>query len=107
MTNLADNAGSRRKKTYIEYNKIDMVFEYYETENRINMAHVVVKKDEPIERALYRFKKFCSKEEIRSDYEKTIAYTKPSKKRESKKYKAIRRMKKMAAKKKRLYDEPL
>lgn len=73
------------------------------------MPTVIVKKDEPLEKALYRFRKICNKAEIMEEAKDRAAYKKPSKRRSDKKYRAIVRMKKMQAKKNRekFRNEPL
>lgn len=70
------------------------------------MPSIVVKENEPLDRALYRYRKYREKEGIPSEIAKRAAYTKPSKRRKQKKYEAIIRMNKMA-KKKNPSDEPL
>ncbi len=56
------------------------------------MVEVVVRKDEPLERALRRFKKKYEKAGILKDVKRTAYYLKPSEERRIKRSKAARRM---------------
>lgn len=73
------------------------------------MPTVIVKKDEPLEKALFRFRKICSRAEIMEEAKGRTAYIKPSEKRRLKRYRAIIRNKKIQAKKnkEKRYNEPL
>jgi small subunit ribosomal protein S21 len=63
------------------------------------MAKVVVKPDEPIEQALRRFKKICSKEGVINRSKRAARYEKPSERRrreEMDRIKTIRKAQKAA-----------
>ena len=60
------------------------------------MVEVTVKKDEPLERALRRFKKKYEKAGILKDVKRTAYYLKPSEEKRIKRSKAKRRMQRNA-----------
>ncbi|MCH7520122.1 MAG: 30S ribosomal protein S21 [Candidatus Marinimicrobia bacterium] len=60
------------------------------------MVEVTVRKDEPLERALRRFKKKYEKAGILKDVKRTAYYLKPSEERRIKRSKAKRRMQRNA-----------
>jgi len=72
------------------------------------MAQIIVQNNEPFDKAMYRFRKYCERENIKSDYMKKTEYVKPSERRRQKEYEARIRRKKMDAKKRRNpWNEPL
>lgn len=60
------------------------------------MVEVTVRKDEPLERALRRFKKKYEKAGILKDVKRTAYYLKPSEEKRIKRSKAKRRMQRNA-----------
>ena len=60
------------------------------------MGEVTVRKDEPLERALRRFKKKYEKAGILKDIKRTAYYLKPSEERRIKRSKAKRRLRRNA-----------
>ncbi|MFW6159865.1 MAG: 30S ribosomal protein S21 [Acidobacteriota bacterium] len=56
------------------------------------MALVIVDENEPLERALKRFKRRVQREHIMKDYKKSSVYYKPSEQRRIKEAKARKRM---------------
>ncbi|MFP4083179.1 MAG: 30S ribosomal protein S21 [Candidatus Aminicenantes bacterium] len=56
------------------------------------MALVVVDENEPIEKALKRFKRKVQREQIMKDYKKSSVYLKPGEKRRLKEARAKKRM---------------
>ena len=60
------------------------------------MVEVTVRKDEPLERALRRFKKKYEKAGILKDINRTAYYLKPSEERRIKRSKAKRRLRRNA-----------
>lgn len=59
------------------------------------MVEVIVRRDEPLEKALRRFKKKYEKAGILKDVKRTSYYLKPSEERRIKRSKAKRRMRRM------------
>jgi len=58
----------------------------------INLAFVLVKKDESLEHALRRFKRKVQQEAIMRDVKKSSVYLKPGDKRRMKEHRALKRM---------------
>jgi small subunit ribosomal protein S21 len=58
----------------------------------IDMAYVVVEENEPLERALKRFKRQVQREKIMKDIKKSSVYLSPSQKRRLKEAQARKRM---------------
>jgi len=65
------------------------------------MAEVVLQKDEPLEKALKRFRKKCEQSGILSEIKKRAHYEKPSEKRKKKLAEARRKMRKKMLRDKR------
>ena len=61
------------------------------------MVEVIVRKDEPLERALRRFKKKYEKAGILKDVKRNSYYLKPSAEKRIKRSKALRRMRRAMA----------
>ncbi|MDD5091435.1 MAG: 30S ribosomal protein S21 [Candidatus Wallbacteria bacterium] len=65
------------------------------------MAEVKIDKDEPLEKALKRFRKKCEQSGILSEIKKRAYYEKPSEKKKRKAAEAKRKMRKKMLKEKR------
>jgi small subunit ribosomal protein S21 len=65
------------------------------------MAEVILQKDEPLEKALKRFRKKCEQSGILSEIKKRAHYEKPSEKRKKKLAEARRKMRKKMLRDKR------